>query len=88
MRNAKTSLDAEDGSGPKLVCFAANQREMQSGLAPENLLKQGFHELLGGGPGDECASLGVALSASWEACTSAGKSLCVCMLESEAQERG
>jgi protein ImuA len=61
---------------------------MQASIAPENLLKQGFHELLGGGPGDECASLGLALSSSWEACHSAGRSLCVGMLASEAQERG
>ncbi|MGF1621794.1 MAG: ImuA family protein [Rhodomicrobiaceae bacterium] len=88
MRNAETSLDAEGGSGPKLVCFAPEQREVEARIAPERLLKQGFHELLGGGPGDECASLGIALSMSWEACASTGKSLCVCMLESEAQERG
>jgi protein ImuA len=61
---------------------------MQANIAPESLLKRGFHELLGGGPGDECASLALALSSSWETCNPAGKSLCVCMLASEAQERG
>lgn len=61
---------------------------MQTGIVPESLLKCGFHELLGGGPGDEATSLGYALRMSWEACALTGKSLCVGVLASEAQERG
>ncbi|HKJ62715.1 MAG TPA: hypothetical protein VKA94_12110, partial [Hyphomicrobiales bacterium] len=61
---------------------------MQSNITPESLLQKGFHELLGGPPGDECARLALALSMSRDACHSTGKSLCVCVLASEAQERG
>jgi protein ImuA len=61
---------------------------MQANIVPESQLKRGFHELLHGGPGDECASLGLGLSAAWGACISTSKNLCVCMLASEAQERG
>jgi hypothetical protein len=88
MGKTRASLADGDDSAPKLVSFAANQREMQARIVSENLLKQGFHELLGGGPGDECASFGVALSSSWKACASTKKSLCIGMLASEAQEHG
>ena len=88
IRNAETSLDAGGASGSKLVPIAAKRQGIQTSIAPVDLLKQGFHELLGGGPGDECASLGVALSSSWKACSTSSKSLCIGMLASEAQERG
>jgi protein ImuA len=88
MRNARASGAAKCDPGQKLVSFVPQQREIQANIAPESLLKQGFHELLGSGPGDECASLGLALNMSWEACTSTGKNLCVCVLAGEAQERG
>jgi len=87
-RNARASQAAKVGTGPKLVSFALKRQEMQSNITPESLLQKGFHELLGGPPGDECARLALALSMSRDACHSTGKSLCVCVLASEAQERG
>jgi hypothetical protein len=67
---------------------ARKWEDARADVAPETLLTRGFHELLGAAPGDECACLGVALSMSRQACSMSDKSLCVCMLASEEQERG
>jgi hypothetical protein len=55
---------------------------------PLRLLRNGFHELLGAGPGDETAALAFALTLAARASAQTGKSVCFCCAGSEGQERG
>jgi hypothetical protein len=87
-RAIKHRAEIQGRTEPKLMPVARKWEDARADVAPETLLTRGFHELLGAAPGDECACLGVALSMSRQACSMSDKSLCVCMLASEEQERG
>lgn len=79
-----------DNAHSKLQATSAAQNAVAAKAAtePESSLKKGFHELLGSGPGDECALFGLALSIANENLAANGKSLCLCTLAGDAQEYG